>query len=83
MEAATLLRAGEPERAVQLCLNLLKHFPNDVNILCLAAQSLIALRRFDEARMHIEKTLELQSGFVGGHTVEWIDGGKGRACCCW
>ncbi|MFT5710354.1 MAG: tetratricopeptide (TPR) repeat protein [Halioglobus sp.] len=67
MEAATLLRAGEPEGAVSLCLNLLKHFPNDVNILCLAAQSLIALRRFDESRMHIEKTLELQPGFVGGH----------------
>ena len=42
-------------------------YPDDANILCLAGQSLIALKRFDEAREHIEKAKSLHPAFATSH----------------
>ena len=44
------MRNSNAELAVQTCLEGIKQYPDDASILCLAGQSLIALKRFDAAR---------------------------------
>jgi tetratricopeptide (TPR) repeat protein len=53
------MRAGDAEQAASVCLEGLREHPEDPNILCLASRSLIALRRFDEAREHVQKAHQL------------------------
>jgi tetratricopeptide (TPR) repeat protein len=53
------MRAGDAEQAASVCLEGLLEHPEDPNILCLAGRSLIALRRFDEAREHVQKAHQL------------------------
>ena len=61
------MRAGDAERAASDCLESLSEFPDDANILCLAGRALIASRRLDEARIHIEKAKSLHPGFPVAH----------------
>ena len=65
--AVAHMRAGDAERAAGICLESLEEFPDDANILCLAGRALIALRRLDEARIHIEKAKSLHPGFPVAH----------------
>ena len=65
--AVAQLRGGDAALASSICLEGLDLYPDDANILCLAGQSLIALKRFDEARGHIEKAKTLHPAFATSH----------------
>jgi len=61
------MRSGNAEAAAQVSLEGLGDYPEDPNILCLAARALIALQRVDEARVHIEKARSLYPEFPIAH----------------
>ena len=61
------LRAGDASGAAARCEQALSAFPDDANILCLAARSNLALREFDTAREQIEKALALFPDFAAAH----------------
>ena len=63
------MRNSNAELAVQTCLEGIKQYPDDASILCLAGQSLIALKRFDAARGHINKAMSLHPDFSVAHEV--------------
>lgn len=65
--AVAHMRAGNPELAAGVCKEGLNEFPEDANILCLAARALIALKRLDEAEAHIDKAIKLHSKFPVAH----------------
>ncbi|SVD55074.1 uncharacterized protein METZ01_LOCUS407928, partial [marine metagenome] len=53
------LQSGSPQKAAKLCDQGLEHFPGDANLLCLAAQTKIAQRKFDAAEPHIKTAMRL------------------------
>ncbi len=57
------MRAGDAEAAARVSLKGLDDYPQDPNILCLAGRALIALKKIDEARIHIEKAKALHPNF--------------------
>ncbi len=58
-QANAHMRAGAPEQAVAVCLEGLNEFPEEPNLLCLTGRTMMALKRFEDARGHIEKALSL------------------------
>ena len=61
------MQSGDAEAAASVSLEGLSDYPEDPNILCLAARALIALLKFDEARIHIEKAKSLHPKFPIAH----------------
>ena len=68
-EAFGHLKAGTPERALDACMRGIDAFPNDANIFCLAGQSLITLKRFEDARGHINAALHKFPDFANAHEM--------------
>lgn len=63
------MKGGDASLAASVCLEALDLYPEDINILCLAGQSLLATQRFEEARTHIEKARSLQPEFATSHEI--------------
>jgi tetratricopeptide (TPR) repeat protein len=56
LEAASAnMSRQEPLQALSICVVGLDHFPDDGNLLCLAGQCCIALKRLEEAGLYLEK----------------------------
>lgn len=55
--AQRLLQTGEAEPAQAICADVLARYPEDANFLCLSAQTLTRLGRFDEAEVQIHAAL--------------------------
>ncbi len=64
-----MLQAGDASNAAAVCDEALAEFANDANILCLSARCLLALKRFDESRLRVEKALQLFPSFALAHEV--------------
>lgn len=67
--AISHLKRGDAASASNVCIEGLKQFPEDASILCLAGQSLIALHRLEDARIHIEKARSLHPDFAMSHEM--------------
>lgn len=65
--ASNHMRSGNAEAAASVSLEGLGQYPEDPNILCMAARSLIAMLKFDEASIHIEKAKLLHPKFSVAH----------------
>jgi len=63
------LKTGEAEAAEAICAGHLNQYPQDANFLCLSAQALIKLERFDEAQVRVEQALSLFPDLVRAHDV--------------
>jgi len=61
------MQSGNAEAAASVSVEGLGQYPEDPNILCMAARSLIALLKFDEASIHIEKAKLLHPEFSVAH----------------
>jgi len=57
--AQNFLKTGEFNAAEDVCDNVLKHFPQDANFMCMSAQALIRLERFDDAQGRLELAIKL------------------------
>ncbi len=68
-EATARLRAGDAPGAAAHCEQALAAYPDDANILCLAARSNLALRNFDTAREQVDRALALFPAFAAAHDV--------------
>ena len=68
-QAISHLRNGNAELAYPTCLEGIKQYPDDANLLCLAGQSLIALKRLDEARRLADQAISLYPNFSPAHEV--------------
>jgi tetratricopeptide (TPR) repeat protein len=68
-EALAALRGGDAAAAARACAASLEQFPDDANLLCLAARANIALRQFPVAQRHVEHALRLQPEFAVAHDV--------------
>jgi len=66
-EAMARLRAGDAPGAAAHCEIALAAYPDDANILCLAARSNLASQQFDAARQQVEKALALFPDFAAAH----------------
>ncbi len=62
-----LLRAGDAAGAARACERGLEAFPDDGNLLCLAAKASLALRRFGRARRHVDEALARYPRFPLAH----------------
>ncbi len=58
-QAQDYLKAGDFEAAENVCDNVLRKFPQDANFMCMSAQALIRLKRFDDAQKRLEKAINL------------------------
>ena len=67
--ANSLLRSGDPTGAVQVCKDGLRDFPEDGNLLCLAAQCQLILHRYEDARKCAEQAAKLFPNFFLAHEV--------------
>jgi tetratricopeptide (TPR) repeat protein len=67
--AVAQLRSRDADAAAATCEQGLRDFPGDANLLCVAAQANLALRRFAESRRHAEEALRLFPEFAAGHDV--------------
>ena len=67
--AFSLLRAGNAEGATLACNEALKKFPGDANFLCLAARALLAQRKFNDAKRHLDDAIRLFPDFAVAHDV--------------
>lgn len=63
------MRNGDHNAAAVICQQALNDFPNDAHLLCLAAQSCIALKRFDDAKAYAEKAKFIHPDYAVGHEV--------------
>lgn len=68
-EAFGHLKAGNPERALEACMRGIDLFPGDANIFCLAGQCLITLKRFADAREHINAALTKFPNFANAYEM--------------
>lgn len=66
-QAFTHMRSGDPELAAKVSKDALSEFPEDPNLLCIAARAHIALQRFKEARTDLEKAKSLYPDFAIAH----------------
>jgi tetratricopeptide (TPR) repeat protein len=62
-------KARKTKRAVSVCEQALADYPDDVNLLCLAAKANLVLRRLDEAKRLIEEALREQPEFALAHDL--------------
>jgi tetratricopeptide (TPR) repeat protein len=62
-----LLRSGDARRAENQCLEGLKKYPGDANLMCLSARANIALRKFPEAKLRLEDAIRRFPDFAGAH----------------
>ncbi|MEH6605946.1 MAG: tetratricopeptide repeat protein, partial [Pseudomonadales bacterium] len=67
--AISLLRDGHTELALAECKTAIVEYPEDANLLCLTAQCLMTLQRFDAAEKHADKARALHPKFPGGHEI--------------
>lgn len=58
------MQAGDPELAASVCNEALTEFPEDPNLLCLAARAEIAMRRFPSARILLTNVGKLYPEFA-------------------
>jgi len=56
-QAQSKLRSGDMEGAVNSCAQGLVEFPEDANLMCLAARANLALQKFDESRAMLDKVI--------------------------
>jgi len=63
-QAVGYMQAGDPELAASVCNDALADFPEDPNLLCLAARAEIAMRRFPTARILLTKVDTLYPEFA-------------------
>jgi tetratricopeptide (TPR) repeat protein len=67
--AQALLRSGDAAAAAGVCDEALKEFPDDPNLLCVAARAGLVLRRFEESRKRAEEAIRLFPEFASAHDV--------------
>ena len=65
--ASANLHDGDSEQAVSGCLDGLEQFPNDPGLLCIAARSLIALKRLADAGTFVDRAIRFHPGFSPAH----------------
>ncbi len=65
--AQARLRSGDAAAAAGLCHEALKEFPDDANLLYVAARASLALRRFEESGKHAEEAIRLHPEFANAH----------------
>lgn len=65
--AQMLLKTGEYKAAEDICDNVLKSFPDDANFMCMSAQALTRLQRYDEAQKRLERAIKLYPKFDRGY----------------
>mgnify|MGYP001166290739 FL=1 len=65
--ARSALQSGNAQKAARLCDQGLEHFPGDANLLCLAAQTKIAQRKFDAAEPHIKTAIKMFPDYALAH----------------
>ena len=69
-QALGQFKKGNAANAANACEAALRDYPDDANILCLAARANLVLRRFAEARRLIDKTLRQYPEFVVAHDLQ-------------
>ncbi len=67
--AQSELRAGNAAAAIAGCEQGLGEFPQDVNLMCMAAKAAIAARQIPLARQYVERALALRTDFALAHDV--------------
>jgi tetratricopeptide (TPR) repeat protein len=67
--AQARLRSGDAEAAASICDEALQEFPDDANILCVAAQAGLILRRFEQGKSRAEEAIRLVPDFANAHDV--------------
>ena len=67
--AQARLRSGDAVAAASICDEALQEFPDDANILCVAAQAGLILRRFEQCRSRAEEAIRLFPDFASAHDV--------------
>lgn len=67
--ALSALRAGDHADAARLCEEALRHFPDDVSTMCLAAKAYLAMRRFEPAEQHVTEAIRRFPQFAVAHDV--------------
>ncbi len=65
----TLLRQGDLSAALQTSEAALAEFPQDGNLLCVAARANLAARQFDACRVHAEHAIRNYPQFFATHEV--------------
>ncbi len=68
-EALASLRAADPDSAAKICAGGLQQFPDDANLICLAARANLALRQFTLAEQLVERALRAHPEFATAHDV--------------
>ena len=68
-EAASRIQARDAAGAASICAEALRKFPQDANLLCLAAKANLILKKFDDARQCLEKAVKLHPDFAFAHDV--------------
>ncbi|MCI0517371.1 MAG: sulfotransferase [Woeseiaceae bacterium] len=68
-QAQARLRSGDAVAAASICDEALKEFPDDANILCVAARANLALRRFEESARRAEAAVRRYPEFANAHDV--------------
>jgi len=62
-------KAGKTQRAVSVCEKALTDYPDDANLMCLAARANLVLRRFDDVKRQIDEALRQQPEFAAAHEL--------------
>lgn len=57
----------DPLTALAVCIEGLEHYPDNANLLCMAAKCCISQRYVDEARLYINKAMSLHLADAGVH----------------
>jgi tetratricopeptide (TPR) repeat protein len=68
-KALAQFRSGKASNAVNACEAALKEFPDDANLMCLAARANLMLQRFAEAGRLVDKTLRQFPEFAVAHDI--------------
>jgi tetratricopeptide (TPR) repeat protein len=68
-QALDLLRQGNLPAAVQAAEAALAEFPQDGNLMCLAARANLAARQFETASLHAEMAVQAYPQFAAAHEV--------------
>ncbi len=68
-KAQAMLRCGDMNAAATLAEGGLAEFPDDANLMCVAARAAIASRQLDDARQHARSAVRKHPGFALAHDV--------------
>ncbi len=68
-KALSLLRNNNPAGAIEACAKGLEKYPEDGNLLCVAARASLAQRDVASAKLRVEKALQLYPEFALGHEL--------------